>query len=101
MATSANERFAALSPHSQVCAHVALKMAQTASLVFPPAYVGISLLRRRPMSVSRAMRAAEISVAGSAALGWGMGYLRLRDQSPEQIEDRAYRLVSLRVGTEG
>ncbi|CAK9784545.1 hypothetical protein CC85DRAFT_283034 [Cutaneotrichosporon oleaginosum] len=92
MATSANERFAALSPTNQVCAHVSLKMAQAASMIFPPAYVGLSLIRRRPMSVSRAMRGAEISVFGAAALGWGVGYARLQNQSPEAIEDRVYRL---------
>ncbi len=94
MATSANERFAALSPTNQVCAHAALKVAQAASMIFPPAYVGLSLIRKRPMSVSRAMRGAELSVWGGAALGWGAGYARLQNQSPEQIEDRVYRLVS-------
>ncbi|BEI81707.1 hypothetical protein CcaverHIS002_0208670 [Cutaneotrichosporon cavernicola] len=92
MATSANPTFQGLSPLNQVCAHAALKVAQAASMLFPPAYVGLCLVRRRPMSVSRAMRGAELSVLGGAAVGWGVGYARLRDQSEEAIEDRVYRL---------
>lgn len=99
MATS-SDSFQFLTPRNQVCAHAALKVAQAASMIYPVAYIGLGLSRRRPMSVSRLMRGAQVSVLGGAGVGWGLGYLRLRDQSEEAIEDRVYRLVSRSRGIE-
>lgn len=63
-------------------------------MIVPPVYLGLSLVRRRPWSVSGLLRRTEVYVLGGAGLGYAMGWARLKNQPQEAIEDRVYRLVS-------
>lgn len=63
-------------------------------MIVPPVYLGLALVRRRPWSVAGLMRRAEIGVIGGAAVGYGVGYARLNNQSEAAIADRVFRLVS-------
>ncbi|ORX37680.1 hypothetical protein BD324DRAFT_622852 [Kockovaella imperatae] len=77
---------------SYMVAHASLKVAQTAGMIVPPAYLLFGLVRRNPLSVSRWMRASVGGVVAGAGLGAGMGYMRLRGETAAALEDRVVRL---------
>lgn len=97
MATSAYPSLARQDPRTQVIAHSALKVAQTASMIFPPLYLLSSLiLRRGPgFSIRGLLRSGNRSVVGGASVGALAAWARLRNEPMEAIEDRCYRLVSV------
>ena len=77
-----------------VVAHASLKSAQATSMLAPPIYLAISLIRRRGFSIGRVMRVTTGSVAVGAGIGVGMGYMRLRNEPDVALSDRVFRLVS-------
>ena len=76
-----------------MCGHASLKTAQAMGMLVPPLYLIGSIVRGRGVSIHRLMRVTTIWVAGGAVLGVAAGYARLRDQPPEALEDRVYRLA--------
>ncbi|KAF8306434.1 hypothetical protein DL93DRAFT_2088646 [Clavulina sp. PMI_390] len=47
---------------------------QMASVIAPPAYIALSLIRRRPFSINRTLRATWLSGAVGAGAGFGYGW---------------------------
>ena len=79
-----------------VVAHASLKTAQAASMIAPPLYLVVALVRRRGISINRLMRVTTGTVAAGAGIGAGMGYMRLRNEPDVALSDRVFRLVSVR-----
>lgn len=96
MATSANPIFQNYSAKTQVTLHATVKVAQATSMLVPPLYIITTLARRRPISINAIMRNAATSVVIGAGIGTGVGYLRLKNEPQDKIDDRMERLVRIR-----
>lgn len=94
MSTSANPAMQGYSPLTQISAHSALKMAQAAGMIVPPAYIVLTLGRRRPLTIAGLMRATTANTIAWAGIGGAGAYAYLQNQPEDKLVDRVQRLVS-------
>jgi len=78
-----------------VIRHSMRKGYQAFSLLAPPIYTLTTLVRRgrRGFSINRMLRATWVAGGVGLGLGGGAAWMRLKDQTPESLHDRRFRLM--------
>ena len=86
---------------NKLVTHSALRTAQGFALVAPPLYLVSSLiLRRGRFSIRKLMTTSIGATTGGAALGAGVGYVRLMNEDQLGLDERILRMVSSHLTSE-